>query len=395
MKMSNCSRKPNKLSRRDFLHDVGIAAAGLVLASCTPKGTPAPTAQPVATQVAATVTQAGVAQATSVPVANPKATVAIAKAATYDPKLIKQQVQAVLDGIGGIADVLAHGNRVAIKVNMTGGVTSVPLPGIPEIESFITHPEVVRALIELLRDAGAKDIFIVEAAYEDESWPHYGFTDVAKSTGATIVDLTHEAPYKDFATTPVSGPGSPFIYDKFIFNPILQDVDAFISVPKMKCHNVCGVTQSMKNLIGLVPYRFYVVNGSDTYRSGFHGSSDEIMHRLPRVIMDLNRARRVNLSLIDAVMTGEGGEGPWITGQFQQVKAGFLLAGKDPVATDAVATATMGFDPTIEYPTSPFLHADNHLNIAHSLGLGTNVLSEIKVVGATIDEVKTPFKPSY
>jgi len=40
---------------------------------------------------------------------------------------------------------------------------------------------VVRALIELLRDAGAKDIFIVEAAYEAASWPHYGFTDVAKS----------------------------------------------------------------------------------------------------------------------------------------------------------------------------------------------------------------------
>ena len=361
--MSNCSRKPNKLSRRDFLHGMGIAAAGLVLASCTPKGTPAPTAQPAATQAAATQvptaqtaasgTQAAVVQATTVTVANPKATVAIAKAATYDPKLIKQQVQAVLDGIGGIADVLAHGNRVAIKVNMTGGVTSTPLPGIPEIESYITHPEVVRALIELLRDAGAKHIFIVEAAYEDESWPHYGFTDVAKSTGATIVDLTHEAPYKDFATTPVPGPGSPFIYDKFIFNPILQDVDAFVSVPKMKCHNVCGVTQSMKNLIGLVPYRFYVVNGSDTYRSGFHGSSDEMMHRLPRVIMDLNRARRVNLSLIDAVMTAEGGEGPWITGQFQQVKAGFLLAGKDPVATDAVATATMGFDPAIEYPTAP------------------------------------------
>ena len=74
---------------------------------------------------------------------------------------------------------------------------------------------------------------------------------------------------------------------------------------------------------------------------------------------------------------------------------GILLAGKDPVATDAVATATMSFDPTIEYPTSPFLHADNHLNIAHSLGLGTNVLSEINVVGATIDEVKKKFKPSY
>jgi len=86
------------------------------------------------------------------------------------------------------------------------------------------------------------------------------------------------------------------------------------------------------------------------------------------------------LSLIDAVMTAEGGEGPWITGQFNQLKAGFLLAGKDPVATDAVARQRW-VRSHHRVPTSPFLHADNHLNIAHGLGLGTNVLSEINVVG--------------
>ena len=411
--MSECPHKRHaakNLSRRDFLHVMGVAAAGLVAAGCQPKNAPLPSAQPAAqstatTAPAATVpstaasstaapsTAAAAGTATTAAPAAAKATVAIAKADSYDPALIKQQVQAALDGIGGIADVLAHGTKVAIKINLTGGVTSDPLPGIPEIESYITHPEVVKALIELLRDAGAKDIYIVEAAYEPASWTKYGFDAVAKATGATIVDLTNMAPYKDFAVQ--ARPGNPFIYDKFTFNHILEEVDAFISVPKMKCHNVCGITNSMKNLIGLVPFRLYNLAPSDRYRSAFHGDQNEMKHRLPRVVNDLNQTRPVNLALIDGVWTCEGGEGPWITGQVHQVKANILLAGKDPVATDAVAVACMGFDPAIEYPHAPFLNADNHLNIAASLGYGTNHLDEIKVVGAAINDVKKQFAPSY
>jgi hypothetical protein len=88
------------MSRRDFIRTVSLSAAGMLLASCAPQ---------VATGVPAAVKATGL---------NP--TVAIARAATYEPKLIHDQVQAVLDGIGGIKDVMAHGNRVAIKINITG-----------------------------------------------------------------------------------------------------------------------------------------------------------------------------------------------------------------------------------------------------------------------------------
>jgi uncharacterized protein (DUF362 family) len=71
-----------------------------------------------------------------------------------------------------------------------------------------------------------------------------------------------------------------------------------------------------------------------------------------------------------------------------------LVAGKDAVATDAVATAAMAFDPTLEPPAAPFLRADNHLNLARELGLGTNRLEEIEVIGASIDDVRYEFKPS-
>lgn len=355
------------ITRRKFLEGAGMAAAGLLLAGCQgPQGTGQTNGK------------------------NP--IVAIARATSYDRKLVRKSVETMLDSIGGIGDVLAHGKRVGIKVNLTGGVSTKPLPKTTEIDTYITHPEVVRALIELLRDAGASDIFIVEAAYEKESWEHYGYNEIAKDTGAKIVDLTNAEPYKDFID--VNSSSNPFYYEKFKFNPILTELDAFVSVSKMKCHNIAGVTHSMKNLFGLVPYRFYTLNQGDKYRSEFHGEGNVTGKRVPGVIMDLNQARPVNLAIVDGIMSAEGGEGPWIQ-WFGPIKPGVLFAGKDPVATDAVATAAMGFDPTIDYPNEPFVNGRNHLNMAAQLGMGTNVLSEIKVVGAKIDDVKKKFKVSY
>jgi hypothetical protein len=64
------------------------------------------------------------------------------------------------------------------------------------------------------------------------------------------------------------------------------------------------------------------------------------------------------------------------------------------VATDAVATAAMDFNPTEVRSHAPFLQSDNHLNIAHEWGLGTNLLDEIDVVGLAVKDVVTKFEPS-
>lgn len=316
---------------------------------------------------------------------------AIAGAVSYDRKLIREWVRDVLDGIGGLGDVVSAGDRVAIKVNLTGGTNVKPLPGVSAVDSYVTHPEVVRALGEYVRDAGAREIYIVEAVYEWDSYVEWGYEEVAEGLDATLIDLNDTRPYNDFASTPV-GDGW-FIYKEFTFNHILEEVDAFISVPKMKCHWSCGVTHSLKNLIGLVPARFYRTDPRHNHRSGFHGTEQEMGVRLPRVIVDLNRARPVDLALIDGIKTAEGGEGPWIE-TMAPLEPGVLIAGKDPVAADAVATAAMAFDPTDTYTRGPFLRSDNHLNIAHEVGLGTNRLDEIEVVGHSIADVRIEFATS-
>jgi uncharacterized protein (DUF362 family) len=139
--------------------------------------------------------------------------------------------------------------------------------------------------------------------------------------------------------------------------------------------------------------QFYRQTPEHRYRSSFHGTAQEMGARLPRVIVDLNRARPVDLALIDGIKTTEGGEGPWINAM-SPVEPGLLFAGKDPVATDAVATAAMDFDPTEVRSHAPFLQSDNHLNIAHEWGLGTNRLDQIEVVGPSIQDVVHKFAPS-
>jgi uncharacterized protein (DUF362 family) len=374
--------QPAHMSRRRWLQTVGAAAVGLLAEGCLPQSD-APAPAPIA--AAQPTAPAGE------PAANPLARVAIAQAASYDQALVRQQVRALIDGIGGLDDLIQRGPRVAIKVNLTGGTSSKPVAGVAPIESFATHPMVVRALGEALREAGARELFIVEAVYERASFTQWGYDAIAKDLGATLIDLNNPHPYSAFARVPVGE--NAFIYPAFSLHPLLQEIDSFVSLAKVKCHQIGGITLSMKNLFGLAPLQLYRRDPKDTYRSAFHGDAEDTGTRVPRIIIDMNRARPIHLALLDGIKTVEGGEGPWIE-SMRPIAPGVLIAGKQALATDAVATAVMGFDPRGDYPSAPFLHGDNHLNLAAQLKLGTNNLDEIAVVGASIDQVRRQFKPS-
>ncbi|MBN2086374.1 MAG: DUF362 domain-containing protein [Anaerolineales bacterium] len=364
-----------RFSRRNFLQIAGAAAGGAALAGCRPL-TPAPSPTPASTS----------------PIETP-ARVAIARSETYDPALVRAQTETLFDSLGGIGDVIRPGDKVVVKVNLVGGANGgFPPPGTTAPESYVTHPAVARAMCELLRDAGAKDITVADSVWAQSDFEAWGYPAMLAGTGAALINLNRTDPYGDYAVVPV-GEGW-LIYESFRFNRLIEEADVLISVTKMKCHQLLGVTQSMKNLIGLAPYKFYELKAGDGYRTGFHGKESETATRLPRVVMDLNRARPVNLSLIDGIKTVEGSEGPW-NGNLRAKSPGILIGGKNPVATDSVAVAAMGFDPAAEYPNPPFLRAENHLNLARALGLGTNLLEEIEILGAALDEVTLEFQPAW
>ncbi len=321
--------------------------------------------------------------------------VALAQADFYERDVVRERVFTMIEQLGGLSDVVKPGNRVAIKVNLTGGTGFEQMLEQPATESMVTHPEVTRALVEAVLEAGASEVYLVEAITDLNCWTEWGSADIAADfeDQVKLIDLNNPRLRDPFADMPVGE--NWLVYDKFTMHSILQEVDVFMSVAKMKCHATAGVTLSMKNLMGTVPISLYMMNAQDGHRSALHGPGTQAMVRIPSVVMDLVRARPIHFSLIDGIKTAEGSEGPW-TGDFNQKIANTLVAGKNMVATDAVATAVMGFDPNAaSFSQQPFLTCLNHLQLAAALGLGSNNLDDIEIVGAALEDVQTSFRPYH
>jgi uncharacterized protein (DUF362 family) len=174
-------------------------------------------------------------------------------------------------------------------------------------------------------------------------------------------------------------------------NKILQDVDVYVSIPKLKEHSGAGLTCSLKNQIGMVPMTKYTIANDNGRRGALHHakSTDSEWNFLPETICDLNAARPVHLAVIDAIKCSTGGEGVWCT-NFAPTAKHCLIAGLDPVATDSIGANLLGLDPSAKtFPlpavlqdgTTSSLVTDNHLYLLNQKGIGTNQLNQIKVVG--------------
>jgi len=354
-----------KFSRREFIGVLGAAGAGIVFAPLLNSKT----------QLAY-----GSERGSSF-----LAQVGITQADNYNRALIKQKVQHLFESIGGIGDVVKAGNKLAIKINLTGGssyATSSKLNGKSITETMWTHPEVLRAVTELIIDSGvsANDIYFVEAIWDAASYNNFGYLTVQQNLGVQMINLNSKAPYANFIEKSVGE--NKFFYDSFMLNKILADVDVYVSIPKMKQHYEAGVTHSLKNQIGIAPLQLYMQHSWDGIRSRLHFEGGDIGTHLPRSICDLNLARPVHLAVIDGIKNAIGGEGAW-NPTFQTAESHVLLAGKDPVATDSIASFLMGNNPEAAKFQLPDgrRQCDNYLELLHQKGGGTNQLSEIEPVG--------------
>lgn len=366
MKNNNGDSFSNKkFTRREFLSTLGLTTAGLL----------------VAPSIKSTNFHAYGHEAISSFLAQ----VAVTEANNYDRSLIRQKVQHLFESIGGIGDVVKPGDKVAIKINLTGGSSSASSPklnGKSITETMWTHPEVLRAVTELIIDSGvsANDIYFVEALWDAASYNNFGYLDVQQSLGTQLVNLNNKEPYASFIDKEVGE--NHFFYSSFKLNQILADVDVYVSIPKMKQHFEAGVTHSLKNQIGIVPIQFYMQSVWDNMRSKLHYDGGDIGTHLPRSICDLNLARPVHLAVIDGIKNAVGGEGAW-NPTFETAEYHVLMAGKDPVATDSIASYLMGNDPEAEKLQLPdgVRQCDNYLELLHQKGMGTNQMREIEVIG--------------
>jgi len=344
--------------------------------------------------------------------AGPAPRVAVTRCRDYGPELLPA-MQRMFDHLGGL-ERLVKGKTVAIKVNMTGD-TSYRLGYLPAEDTHYTHPRVVAAAVHLMGRAGAQRIRVLESCWSTSA----PFEEFMLQANWEPRDILNAAPRVEFENTNYLGraksyvrlptPHGGHIFRAFDLNHSYRDCDVFVSLAKMKEHATAGVTLSIKNCFGILPVTIYGDGaGVDEPSIEPHGGRG-IMHlgsrqpsksapaendpatpredtwRIPRIVADVVAARPIDLAIVEAVHSMNGGEGPWIRPS-RAIQPGLLIAGTNCVATDAVCMALMGFDPLAVRGAPPFEKCDSTLQLAEALGVGPRDLGKIELVGIPLRE---------
>ncbi|MEO7142932.1 MAG: DUF362 domain-containing protein [Bryobacteraceae bacterium] len=349
----------------------------------------------------------------------PAAPVSIARCPSYDGDLTAA-MGTMFDQLGGLRRIV-NNKTVTIKLNLTGS-PGLRFQGKPLGVTHYTHPKTILAMVHLLDRAGATRIRLVESA-----WATSGpLEEYLLDSGWNVRAFQSASSKLEFENTNALGKGKRYVsfkpvnggymYPAYLLNHAYHDTDVFMSMAKLKNHETCGVTLSMKNCFGITPASIYGDDagvdapnenpGKGRVRVCHEGkrqpakiappeidptSSREPGHRMPRIVADIVSARPIDIAFIDGIETITGGEGPWIRRPLRAVRPGVLIAGTNPVNTDAVATAVMGYDPQAGRGTPPFQTCDSTLKLAEALGIGTTDLKRIDVRGASIKGVVFPF----
>ncbi len=348
----------------------------------------------------------------------PAAPVAIARCRTYDQEMADTLAK-MMDQLGGL-ERLVKNKTVTIKLNLTGS-PALRVQGKPLGLTHYTHPAMVEAFLHLLDRAGARRIRLVESCWAtagpleeyllDSGWRVRRLQSASSKVEFENTNGLGHA--KRYVTLPT--PGGGYLFPSYTLNPAYADTDVFMTMAKLKNHETCGVTLALKNSFGITPASIYgddagedEPNESPTkgratvlhfgkrapakIAAGEHrpGASHDAGYRVPHIVADLALVRPIDLAIIDGIETVAGGEGPWIRG-VRPVSPGVILAGTNPVTTDAAAVAVMGYDPRADRGSAPFEKCHNTLKLAEAHGVGTTDLRRIEVRGVPIDQAKFPF----
>ena len=351
--------------------------------------------------------------------AAPALPVAVGRSKTYDPAELLAVMEKMFDQLGGLGR-LVNGKTVAVKINLTGAPT-YRLGYLPLEETHYTNPHVIAAAVHLMGKAGARHIRILESPWNtanpieecllQANWEPRDILSAASNVEFENTNYLGKGKKYSRLTAPFGG----YIYPAFDLNHSYEDCDVFVSIAKLKEHGTAGVTLSMKNCFGITPCTIYgtgsgIDEPSDTPiggRQSIHMGNRQPSKsapaekdrttprqetwRVPRVVVDLVASRPIHLAIVEGIKTMTGGEGPWVREELKPAAPGVIVAGLNPVNTDAVAMGVMGFDPMAERGTPPFERCDSTLKLAEEAGLGTRDLRRIEVVGTPIAEAKFDF----
>ena len=266
--------------------------------------------------------------------------VALVKCPSYDTDKVFDSVKRAVDLLGGIEAFVKPGTKILVKPNLLSA-------RLPE-EAVDTHPEVVRAVVRLVKGAGAT-AFIGDSpggygANIDEIFDKSGMSKMAQEEGIELVKFTR----------------SKFV-DGIPFSRYVFDCDSIISIPKLKTHGITVLTAAIKNMYGTV---------TGLYKAECHSKAPK-EEDFAKVIAKVYSIASAHLTILDGITAMEG-DGP-SGGKPRDL--GLIMAGADAVAIDACVARIIGLEPFDALVTKE----------AFGMGLGEADLGKIDLSGDDIN----------
>jgi uncharacterized protein (DUF362 family) len=246
--------------------------------------------------------------------------------------------------LGGIKKFVNPGEVVVVKPNMAWDRP-------PDLAAN-AHPAVVRQVVELCLDAGAKKVKVLDHTCHDarKAYKNSGIQDAVQGLKdpRAVVEFVDNRRFVELKIE-----GAKALKKWFFYKDILE-ADRFINIPIAKNHSESRLTMCLKNMMGAI--------------GGWRGRIHVGLHQN---IADMNLILRPDLHVLDAtrILVRNGPSG----GRKEDVEIkNLVFAGPDPVALDAYGTTLFGLKPgDIGYITKSF-----------EAGRGEMDLNKIKVLAS-------------
>lgn len=241
------------------------------------------------------------------------ATVGIVKCISYNTDEV---YNAVKDAVLACQFPDVKGKTVLVKPNI--------LSDADPSQCITTNPEVVRAVIKLLKNKGASTV------YCGDSPGLHNSAFEGKKCGINQICLQEGAIWCNFAKDPVvkSVEGTN---QKVPMANILDKVDCVISVCKFKTHQLMYTTGAVKNLFGVIP-------GLNKSQCHVKNPSRE---SFAKFIVGVHQTVKPAFCIMDAVI---GMEGPGPANGYPKA-VNLILASENCFAIDIAQATIMGYSP--------------------------------------------------
>jgi uncharacterized protein (DUF362 family) len=274
---------------------------------------------------------------------------AMAPNQTPEPLIAKVQgtnyahlVGDAVQALGGMKKFVNPGEVVVVKPNMAWDRT-------PEMGAN-AHPVVVRKVVELCLEAGAKQVKVLDHSCDDARKAYAASGIKAAVEGIkdprAVVEFVDDRRFVELTVEKAKA------LKKWYFYKDILEADRFINIPVAKQHSESRLTMCLKNMMGAI--------------GGWRGRIHVGLHQN---IADMNLLLRPDLHVLDAtrILLRNGPKG----GKVEDVEVkNLLFAGADPVALDAYGAGLFGLKP----------EDLGYIVKAHQAGRGEMDLGKIKVV---------------